>query len=100
LKEKRLLESTLIVLTAKHGDAPIDPLRFRAADLNLIPTVVNSIESGLLLNAERDGSIAMLWLKDHTCTADVVKALEAGRRKPGFSRSFPENLEIDVCRSS
>ena len=34
LKEKGLLDSTLIIVTAKHGDAPIDPLKCRAADLN------------------------------------------------------------------
>ena len=77
LKEKHLLDSTLIVLTAKHGDVPIDPLRFRAADLTLIPTVVNSIEPGLLLNAEQDGSIAMVWLKDTTalCACAISAAV-------------------------
>jgi hypothetical protein len=95
LKEKRLLDSTLIVLTAKHGDVPIDPLRFRAADLNLIPTVVNSIEPGLLLNAEQDGSIAMLWLKDHRGTADVVKILRSRQTEAGIQQIFSgESLKL------
>jgi hypothetical protein len=95
LKEKRLLDSTLIVLTAKHGDVPIDPLRFRAADLNLIPTVVNSIEPGLLLNAEQDGSIAMLWLKDHRRTADVVKILRSRQTEAGIQQIFSgESLKL------
>ena len=88
LKEKHLLDSTLIVLAAKHGDVPIDPLKFRAADLNLIPTVVSNIETGLLLNAEQDGSIAMLWLKDHRHTADVVKTLRSRQVEAGIQQIF------------
>ncbi len=88
MKENRLLDSTLIIVTAKHGDVPIDPLRFRAADLSLIPSIVNSIEPGLLLNAEQDGSIAMLWLKDHRHTADVVKAIRNRQTEAGIQQIF------------
>ncbi len=95
LKEKRLLDSTLIVLTAKHGDVPIDPLKFRAADLTLIPRIVNNIEPGLLLNAEQDGSIAMLWLKDHRRTADVVKTLRSRQTEAGIQQIFSgESLKL------
>lgn len=95
LKEKRLLDSTLIVVTAKHGDVPIDPLKFRAADLTLIPRIVNSIEPGLLLNAEQDGSIAMLWLKGHRRTADVVKALRSKQTEAGIQQIFSgESLKL------
>jgi type I phosphodiesterase/nucleotide pyrophosphatase len=86
LKEKQLLDSTLIIVTAKHGDVPIDPLKFRAADLKLIPKIVNGVEPGLLLNAEQDGSIAMLWLKDHTRTADVVKAIRNQQTEAGIQQ--------------
>ncbi len=95
LKERLLLDSTLIVLTAKHGDVPIDPLRFRAADLTLIPTIVNSIEPGLLLNSEQDGSIAMLWLKDPKRTTDVVKALRNKQTEAGIQQIFSgESLKL------
>ena len=95
LKEKRLLDSTLIIVTAKHGDVPMDPLKFRAADLTLIPRIVNSIEPGLLLNAEQDGSIAMLWLKDHRHTTDVVKALRSKQTEAGIQQIFSgESLKL------
>ena len=95
LKEKGLLDSTLIIVTAKHGDVPIDPLRFRAADLKLIPTIVNGVEAGLLLNAEQDGSIAMLWLKDHKRTADVVKAIRNQQTEAGIQQIFSgESLKL------
>src|SRR5258706_1988965 len=77
LKERNLLDTTLVIITAKHGDVPIDPLKFRAADLALIPKLVNEIEPGLLLNADQDGSIAMLWLKDHRRRTDVFQSLRA-----------------------
>src|SRR5882724_1032937 len=86
LKERNLLDTTLIIVTAKHGDVPIDPLKFRAADLRLIPKLVNEIEPGLLLNAEQDGSIAMLWLKDHRRVTDVVKSLRAHQAEAGIER--------------
>jgi len=86
LEEKHLLDSTLIIVTAKHGDVPIDPLKFHAADLKLIPKLVNGIEPGLLLNAEQDGSIAMLWLKDHKRTADVVKAIRNQQTEAGIQQ--------------
>jgi hypothetical protein len=95
LKEKGLLESTLIIVTAKHGDVPIDPLRFRAADLNLIPKIVQGIAPGLLLNAEQDGSIAMLWLKDHRHTAEVVEAIRKQQIEAGIQQIFSgESLKL------
>src|SRR5882724_9305462 len=95
LKKKRLFDSTLIIVTAKHGDVPIDPLKFRAADLDLIPDVVNSIEPGLLLNAEQDGSIAMLWLKNQKRMLDVVRALRSKQTEAGIQQIFSgESLKL------
>ena len=95
LKEKGLLDSTLIIVTAKHGDVPIDPLKFRAADLTLIPKIVNGVEPGLLLNAEQDGSIAMLWLRDHNRTADVVKAIRNQQTEAAIQQIFSgESLKL------
>jgi hypothetical protein len=79
LQTSGLYDSTLIIVTAKHGDGPIDPQRLRLADLDWIPSVVKKIDPGLLLNAEQDGSIAMIWLKNHEHTEDVTAAL---RRSP------------------
>ena len=95
LRKKGLLDTTLIVVTAKHGDAPIDPLRFRAADLKLIPNLVHEIEPGLLLNAEQDGSIAMLWLKDHRHVSEVVKMLRTHQFEAGIQQVFSgESLRL------
>jgi hypothetical protein len=56
---------------------------------------VNSIEPGLLLNAEQDGSIAMLWLKDHRYAADVVKILRSRQTQAGIQQIFSgESLKL------
>jgi len=95
LKERKLLKTTLIIVTAKHGDVPIDPLKFQAADLTLIPKLVNEIEPGLLLNAEQDGSIAMLWLKDHRRVPEVVKALRTQQAEGRIQQIFSgESLKL------
>jgi hypothetical protein len=88
LQEKGLSDSTLIIITAKHGDAPIDPGQFRLADLNWIPSVVNKISPGLLLTAEQDGSIALLWLKNHEHTEEVAEALRKSPAEEGIQQVF------------
>jgi hypothetical protein len=101
LKKKHLFDSTLIIVTAKHGDVPIDPLKFRAADLDLLPKIVNSVETGLLLNAEQDGSIAMLWLKNQERTPDVVKALRSKQTEAGIQQIFSgESLKLVFADSA
>ena len=95
LKKERLWESTLIIVTAKHGDVPINPAKFRLADLKLVPQLVNAINPKLLLNAEQDGSIAMLWLRQHERTEEVVNALFAKQKEADIQQIFwGESLKL------
>ena len=95
LKKERLWDSTLIIVTAKHGDVPIDPAQLRLADLKLIPTLVNAIDPNLLLNAEQDGSVALLWLRDHQRTKDVVNALWSKQKEASIQQIFwGESLKL------
>jgi arylsulfatase A-like enzyme len=79
LRARGLLDSTLIIVTAKHGDTPIDPKALQYADLDLIPRVVNSVQPGLLAHADQDGTVALIWLTDHSRAGEVARALEAKR---------------------
>jgi hypothetical protein len=81
LQTKGLAQSTLVIITAKHGDTPIDPTKTQYADLDLIPQIVNGVQPGLLANAEQDGSVALIWLNDQNRTNDVVEALRAQQSK-------------------
>jgi hypothetical protein len=95
LQGKGLAQSTLVIVTAKHGDTPIDPAKSQVADLNLIPQVVNGVQPGLLANAEQDGSVAMIWLKDQTRTNEVVAALRAQQEKAHIQEIFAgESLKL------
>ena len=75
LKERKLLDSTLVIISAKHADSPIDPARLKHADLEAIPKAVHAVHEGLLAGLEQDGSVALLWLSDQDRTAEVVNAL-------------------------
>jgi hypothetical protein len=95
LKKERLWDSTLIIVTAKHGDVPIDPAQLHLADLNLIPNLVKTIDPNLLLNAEQDGSVALLWLRDHQRTKDVVNALWSKQKEASIQQIFwGESLKL------
>jgi predicted AlkP superfamily pyrophosphatase or phosphodiesterase len=95
LKREQLWESTVIIVSAKHGDVPIDPAKFRLADLKLIPQLISAIDPKLLLNAEQDGSIAMLWLRQHERTEEVVNALLAKQKEADIQQIFwGESLKL------
>ena len=95
LRERGLFDSTLLIVTAKHGDSPIDPLRLRHADLELIPRTVAAVRDGLLAGIEQDGSVALLWLSDQNRTADVVDALRKIQEKAGIQEIYSgESLKL------
>jgi hypothetical protein len=90
LEDHRLLDSTAIIITAKHGQSPIDPNRFfpipgnsgtngmppSAIISSFLPAIFNDPNNGLGI-AEDD--ISQLWLTDSGRTADAV----AGSKLPG-----------------
>jgi hypothetical protein len=75
LKARGLLDSTLIIITAKHGQAPMDRSKRRIVDDTIIPNLVNRIQSGLVALSYADGNITSLWLTDQSQTKKVAEAL-------------------------
>lgn len=71
LKTQNLLSSTVIIVTAVHGDSPINPGLSRKIDDDLIPKMIGE---DLLVEAVQDTE-AFLWLKDQSQTAKVVALL-------------------------
>ena len=88
LGSQNLLASTLVIVTAKHGDSPIDPMRLRHADLETIPKTVASVREGLLAFIEQDGSVVLLWLSDHDHTPAVVDALRKIQNEAGIQEIY------------
>jgi arylsulfatase A-like enzyme len=87
LKAVSLYDTTLIVVTAKHGQSPIEPKQRRIIDRNVIRNAVNGVEPGLLAHASLD-SIALIWLKDAAKTEGVVAALESKMQEAGIYRIY------------
>jgi hypothetical protein len=99
LEDHSLLQSTAIIITAKHGQSPVDPNRFFPVPGNsgangktpssIIPSflapIFNDPNNGLGI-AEDD--ISQLWLADSTRTGDAVAALEAAGNTIGLGQIF------------
>jgi len=99
LKNKHLLESTAIIITAKHGQSPIDPNRFfpipghsgnngtapSGIVSSFLPAVYNDPNNGLGI-AEDD--ISQLWLTDSSRTGEVVTELENAATAMGLGQIY------------
>jgi type I phosphodiesterase/nucleotide pyrophosphatase len=83
LRGENLLGSTLIIVSAKHGNSPIDPSTLARANpdaisaiVNAVPNLVNGVQVGLLAQLSADTG-PLIWLKNSSRTQDVVNALKA-----------------------
>ena len=80
LAAKHQLDSTLIIVTAKHGQGPVDTSRYKA---NGKPNDPASILSAFLAPSEKsaigptEDDVALLWLANSADTATAVGDLEA-----------------------
>jgi hypothetical protein len=75
LKARGLLESTLIIVSAKHGQSPMDRSKVKIVDDSLIPGLVNKLQSGLVALAYADGDVMSIWLTDQSQTEKVGELL-------------------------
>jgi hypothetical protein len=78
LRTQNVFANTVVILTAKHGQSPIDPTKHLIVNKNIIPNLVNSVQSGLLAQATED-DVALLWLNDQSKTDAVVATLNANK---------------------
>jgi len=87
LATQNLTDSTVVIVTAKHGDSPVDLASRRAIDPALVDAVVNGVQPGLLALNTPD-TIELLWLKDHSRAADVATALQANAAALGIETIY------------
>lgn len=99
LKDNDLLRSTVIIITAKHGQSPIDPNRFfpipghsgnngtppSGIIGSLLSAVYNDPNNGLGL-AEDD--ISQIWLANSNRTGDAVTDLENAATAVGLGQIY------------
>ena len=81
LRARSLEDSTLIVITAKHGESPIDPGQHRIVADSIVTGIIQRAEPGVLALAYQDGDLASIWLKDQGRTDEVVKTLSLPENK-------------------
>jgi arylsulfatase A-like enzyme len=94
LKNAGIYESTLIIVTAKHGEGPIDPARF-VEDLanspaTLLGTALPYSESPLNPNGigSTEDDVSVLWLNDSEKTKSAVDLLEKNASAIGLGQIF------------
>jgi hypothetical protein len=90
LKQSGIYDDTLLIITAKHGDAPIDPTRYVADGANTPATLLGSAipYSESPLNTTGIGAteddVSVLWLKPGASVANAVTLLEDNAVALGF----------------
>jgi hypothetical protein len=90
LEAQGLTDSTLVVVTAKHADSPVDLATRRAIDPALIDATVNGVQAGLLAQETPD-TISLIWLKDHSRAGEVAAAIEANAANLGVGTVYSGN---------
>ena len=95
LKRQGLFDSTLIVITAKHGQSPIDPARYVSqliyytspatllSDAGYIPWSESTNNANGIGPTEDD--VSLLWLNKSSETNDAVAILEANPLATGIA---------------
>lgn len=93
LKARDLFDSTLIVITAKHGQSPIDPSRYvpqtrigtspatLLSNAGFIPDSESTNGSGI---GPTEDDVSLLWLKNSSDTEAAVKILEDNASATGI----------------
>jgi Type I phosphodiesterase / nucleotide pyrophosphatase len=95
LTTQGLLESTLIIISAKHGQSPIDPqrvLRIPADALSAMPPSAilspGGVGPGLSVAQAVEDDVSLLWLTDQHQTDSAVATLEAHEAEAGIGEIF------------
>ena len=102
IKDRGQYESTLIVVTAKHGQSPIDPHAYDAVPgktsngLSPATLISNQIHAAMPPSEDPNGSgigsteddVSLLWLTNGSYTNDAVTLLEGNRAATGIGQIY------------
>ena len=83
LADRKLLDSTLVIVSAKHGQSPIQPGRTVGIDDDAYGKIL-----GDNLAFEIADDATYIWLKDQSRTAEAVAALAARQDELGIGEIF------------
>jgi len=92
LKKQGILDSTLIVITAKHGQSPIDPTRYVGQTINGTSPATLLSNAGYIPYSEStnnpigigptEDDVSLLWLNSSSNTDAAVQILEQNASAP------------------
>ena len=98
LKDKGLYDSTLIIVTAKHGQSPIDPNRYVSQLINGTSPVTLLSNAGYIPYSEStnnptgigptEDDVSLIWLKNASETDASVKILEDNATAIGLGQIY------------
>jgi arylsulfatase A-like enzyme len=71
-----LSDDTMIILTAKHANSPVDRSTVRWIDPSVFNPLIDSVQPDLTALVTAD-TMALIWLKDRSRAADAAAVLEA-----------------------
>lgn len=75
LRHRHLEDSTLVIVTSKHGESPMDPRKRQLVADTILEGIMKASLPGALTFACQDGDLASIWLKDQSDTQKVVDTL-------------------------
>jgi hypothetical protein len=79
LSDRHLANDTLVILSAKHGQSPIDINKLRKIAEASVQAAVNAVGQGLAFDVADD--VALLWLNSQGDTKAVADSLSANHLK-------------------
>jgi hypothetical protein len=102
LKDRGLYESTLVIITAKHGQSPIDPNAYQAVPgktnngLSPATLISNQLHAAMPASEDPNGSgigateddVSLLWLTNPSYTDAAVSLLESNRAATGIGQIY------------
>ncbi len=94
LKKQGLYEATTIIITAKHGQSPIEKRLRRIVDADGVEAVVNTVQKDLAAHVTTD-TVGLIWLKDPSKTQAVVSAYRSRLTELGIKEIYAgESLKL------
>lgn len=83
LGTRGLLSSTRIIISAKHGQSPIDPSKLAKVGDTVTPVLTSG---GVAVAQNTEDDISLIWLADQTQTAKAVALLQANQANGNSAR--------------
>jgi hypothetical protein len=98
LQTAGIYDKTLLIITAKHGDSPIDPTRYVADGTNTPATILGSHNPPMIPYSESplnttgigatEDDVSVLWLNRGVSVPAAVKLLESNASNIGLGEIF------------